>query len=607
MDKENVSLLHWAAINNRGDIVRYYIDKGAIVDRFGGDLNSTPLHWATRQGHLPMVVMLMSYGADPSLRDGEGCSCIHLAAQFGHTSIVAYLIAKGQDPDMLDKNGMTALMWAAYRVFSYDPCRLLLTLGANGNKADKLQGNTPLHWACTSENTVIIRLLLETPGIEIDKLNNNGQTPMDIAVSKKSTGVVKRLWLERSQRGLDQKHCLKGFTSNKAFRNRIMWLFPFFMIFTIGYAFEFKSPWWMKILVIVSLFFIVRTVTRYFFDQTVQEILPISLYLSTKFWMYWTWFVYFWPYVSDFTTQLLFGINTILLMYNFLKAWKMDPGYVKVAREEKIQNILDLAENQSMTLEQFCSTCLTRRPIRSKHCSMCNRCVAKFDHHCPWVGNCVGANNHKYFIGYLFFLFGLIMWFMHGCFTYWDANCPWSFYEEGITGVLWKICSHSPWVGWMGLNGLIHLGWVAALLCCQLYQVIFLSMTTNERLNIHRYSHFNAGKPNSHASPFHRGYLKNLVDFFGWRCCGLCRPNKVDWTKEFELNDSTLSNVISSLDEFKRSQTYQHSKTGYSSHHGDGGHGHSHTHQHSSNCKHNQHSHQAGSGPQQGRENFQFV
>ena len=41
-----------------------------------------------------MVVQLMKYGADPSLIDGEGCSCIHLAAQFGHTSIVAYLIAK---------------------------------------------------------------------------------------------------------------------------------------------------------------------------------------------------------------------------------------------------------------------------------------------------------------------------------------------------------------------------------------------------------------------------------------------------------------------------------------------------------------------------------
>ena len=51
---------------------------------------------SVRQGHLSMVVQLLKYGADPSLIDGEGCSCVHLAAQFGHTSIVAYLIAKGQ-------------------------------------------------------------------------------------------------------------------------------------------------------------------------------------------------------------------------------------------------------------------------------------------------------------------------------------------------------------------------------------------------------------------------------------------------------------------------------------------------------------------------------
>lgn len=117
-DKENVTLLHWAAINNRIDLVKYYISKGAIVDQLGGDLNSTPLHWATRQGHLSMVVQLMKYGADPSLIDGEGCSCIHLAAQFGHTSIVAYLIAKGQEwPE-----GWAHLGFQTARPLSFSPC-----------------------------------------------------------------------------------------------------------------------------------------------------------------------------------------------------------------------------------------------------------------------------------------------------------------------------------------------------------------------------------------------------------------------------------------------------------------------------------------------------
>lgn len=47
-DSETVTLLHWAAINNRKDIVKYLIAKGAVVDAIGGELNSTPLHWATR-------------------------------------------------------------------------------------------------------------------------------------------------------------------------------------------------------------------------------------------------------------------------------------------------------------------------------------------------------------------------------------------------------------------------------------------------------------------------------------------------------------------------------------------------------------------------------
>lgn len=47
-DAETVTLLHWASINNRKEIVKYLIAKGASVDAIGGELQSTPLHWATR-------------------------------------------------------------------------------------------------------------------------------------------------------------------------------------------------------------------------------------------------------------------------------------------------------------------------------------------------------------------------------------------------------------------------------------------------------------------------------------------------------------------------------------------------------------------------------
>ena len=46
----------------------------------------------------------------------------------------------------------------------------------------------------------------------------------------------------------------------------------------------------------------------------------------------------------------------------------------------------------------ICNICKIKCPPRTRHCQICNACVMIMDHHCPWMGNCIGIHNHKLFL-----------------------------------------------------------------------------------------------------------------------------------------------------------------------------------------------------------------
>ena len=103
---------------------------------------------------------------------------------------------------------------------------------------------------------------------------------------------------------------------------------------------------------------------------------------------------------SIFFIILMFIFFVPIIVFLFLGGCT-EPGILERNNEyayyDNRKSVIKVNIQGHMTNLNYCYTCFHFRPPRTSHCAECDNCVERFDHHCLWMGTCVGKRNYKYF------------------------------------------------------------------------------------------------------------------------------------------------------------------------------------------------------------------
>ena len=120
------------------------------------------------------------------------------------------------------------------------------------------------------------------------------------------------------------------------------------------------------------------------------------------------------------TIKYLIFFELFLTLFNHIFATIIKPGSVFDLKSSKYYKSHTAYYSQDFKITKYflknnkfnreiiwkiCQYCNEVKPLRTHHCSICGICVLKMDHHCPWINNCIGQNNQRYFLLFLFHSF----------------------------------------------------------------------------------------------------------------------------------------------------------------------------------------------------------
>eukprot|EP00762_Andalucia_godoyi_P003876 ANDGO_08564.mRNA.1 putative protein S-acyltransferase 12 len=221
----------------------------------------------------------------------------------------------------------------------------------------------------------------------------------------------------------------------------------------------------------------------------------------------WSWYAYTFQYfalavrtpgkeVSAVFNLIVYYAIFGMMCWSYYRAVTCSPSFVP---ENWVSP--DCVERKRNGTLRTCKYCQCVKPDRSHHCSSCDACVLKMDHHCVWINNCAGFGNYKYFVLFISYAsltgyYGSISAFMSG----------------GVSMAMAKSVSSSFF---LLFNILIQSMFGLVLMCFAGFHffLIFQNSTTLEFLE--KRSHRRAQFGNGNVNPFNVGKARNFTQVFG--------------------------------------------------------------------------------------------
>ncbi|XP_073014147.1 probable protein S-acyltransferase 1 isoform X1 [Typha latifolia] len=242
---------------------------------------------------------------------------------------------------------------------------------------------------------------------------------------------------------------------------------------------------------------------------------------------------------SHLTATLSIILTVMQVITNLVLAGTKDPGVVPRNNKSPLAEVGTSIGTRSRRISidgiqmkvKYCRICKIFRPPRSCHCSVCDNCVEKFDHHCPWIGQCIGLRNYRY---YMMFVFSTLMFFTYiFSFSLWRIRRKMAKTGEGIFRIL---LGCAPETFALALFSFMAIWFLGGLLVFHVY-LMTLNQTARENFK-RRY----LNSPN----PYDKGALRNIREALFTRL----PPSSVNFRAIVEPNwDSIIRALMNSSKE----------------------------------------------------------